>query len=102
MNQRVFLEWLTKRYGEVVSPSIPAVLRPNPEMKAFEASDGKYVVKTEAGFFTIEGALYDVIRMFDGTRTLDEVKGMVMEKWDTTLDDDLLIPMFLNRMLLPA
>lgn len=102
INTRIFLKWLKFRHHEAVSPVIPPVLRRNPELKAFPAADGKYIVKTDAGFFTVESALYEVIEMFDGIRTLEQVKGMVLEKWDTELEDDLLIPMFLNRMLMPV
>lgn len=102
MNQKVFLAWLKKRYQEVVAPAMPALLRSNPEMKSFQGADGKYIVKTEAGFFTIEPALHEVIGMFDGRRSVDEVRTMVREKWNTEFGDDFLIPMFQNRMLVGA
>lgn len=102
MNPKVFYEWLKKRYQEVIAPVIPPKLRSNPEMKSMQAPDGKYIVQTEAGVFTIEPALYDVIAMFDGRRSLEDVKTMVLEKWETEFGDDLLIPMFHNRMVVPA
>jgi hypothetical protein len=102
MNQKVFLEWLKKRYQDVVAPVIPPMLRQNPDMKAFPAADGSYVIKTEAGFFTIQQALYQVITFFDGQRSLDDVKKLVQQTWDAELEDELLLGMFHNRMILPA
>lgn len=102
MNQKVFQQWLKARYMDVVSPPIGTMLRPNPDLKAQQAADGMYVIKTEAGFFTIQPALYEVLGMFDGKRTVDEVKSMVLEKWDAPLEDELLISMYQNRMLLPV
>ena len=102
MNQKVFLEWLKKRHQEVIAPAIPSLLRPNPDLKAFPAADGTYVIKTEAGFFTIQPALYEVLGMFDGRKSLDEIRAMVLDKWDAPLEEELLISMFQNRMLLPA
>lgn len=102
MSHRVFLEWLRKRRQEMISPVIPPVLKPNTDMKAFPALDGTYIIKTEAGFFTIQAALYETIGMFDGKRNVDEVKAMVLEKWESELEQDLLTEMFQNRMLVPG
>ncbi len=102
MNQKVYLKWLKQRRQGMLSPQIPKLLIRNPDLRSMPLGDEKYMVRTEAGFFQIESGLYEVLDLFDGKRSTEEVARIVEEEWDDTLRDDLLIPMFQNKMLLPA
>jgi Fe-S-cluster containining protein len=103
MTEKVILRWLKEQHSNVIHPKIPPVLRKNPEMKSFPIADGStYGIKTDTGYFTIRKALFDVIDWFDGFKTIEEIKQMVRDEYQDELNDDLLLPMFFNRILIPA
>jgi Fe-S-cluster containining protein len=102
INQRISLKRLQNAQNDVVHPKIPPVLRKNPELKAFETPDGKVTVLTHVGFYSIQKTLFDVLGWFDGVKTTAEIQKMVYEKYQADLNDDYIVPMFLNQMILPA
>lgn len=101
MPQKIFFDLVRNKYKEVVSPHIPAVLIKNPDLKSYPLN-GLVAVKTDLGFFTIQPALREVLDLFDGKRTIEEVQQIVADQYGDELGDQLLIPMFQNRMLIPA
>ena len=46
-------------------------------------------------------ALNDILNYFDGVRTTDEIKKIVVEEYQDELSDELIQSMYFNRMLLP-
>jgi Fe-S-cluster containining protein len=102
ITQQIMVDLLRKRHRQVVTPEIPAVLVQNPEMKMHSLNENECVVMTVSGFFRIQKALYEVIQLFDGVKTTGEISRIVEERYDDTLREDLIIPMFQNRMLISA
>ncbi|MCI0616393.1 hypothetical protein L0244_25710, partial [bacterium] len=102
INQRIFLKRLQNAQNDVVHPKIPPVLRKNPELKAFETPDGKVTVLTNIGFYSIQKTLFEVLGWFDGVKTTADIQKMVYEKYQADLNDDYIVPMFLNQMIIPA
>jgi Fe-S-cluster containining protein len=103
INEKVILNWLKEKHNNVMSPKIPRVLRKNPEMLAYPMPDGaSYGIKTDVGFFTILAALHDVLNLFDGAKTIDEIRKLVFEKYEDELSDELLLSLYFNRMVLPT
>lgn len=98
----VILNWLKDKYKDVMSPKIPAVLFKNPQLIAIPMTDGEsYSIRTDVGFFTIMSALNDILNYFDGVRTTEEIKKIVLEEYQDELSDELIQSMYFNRMLLP-
>jgi len=102
VNQKIFLKSLDQRRTEITSPKMPDVLIRNPELKSMALGTDRHVVRTETGFFIIQNSLYEALDLFDGKRTRTEIAQIVKQKWNDTLRDDLLIPMFLNKIIVPA
>src|SRR5262249_44159233 len=102
VNQKIFLKSLDQRRTEITSPKMPDVLIRNPELKSMALGTYRHVVRTETGFFIIKNSLYEALDFFDGKRTKTETAQIVKQKWNDTLRDDLLIPMFLNKIIVPA
>ena len=102
ITQQIMQDLLKKRRQIVVSPELPIVLKQNPEMKMQKLNEEESVVLTMAGFFRIRNALYEVMQLFDGIKTTEEIARIVEEQYNDTLRADLLLPMYHNRMLLPT
>ena len=102
INQKVFLKSLERRRTEIIAPKIPEVLIRNPDLKSMALGTDRHMVKTDIGFFVIQNTLYEALDLFDGKRTMAEISELVKQKWNDTLRDDLLIPMFHNKIVIPA
>jgi hypothetical protein len=99
--QRVFLMALEQKRIEIIDPKIPDVLVRNPDLKSMPLGQDRHIVKSEIGFFVIQNSLFEVLDLFDGKRTRAEISEIIRERWNDTLRDDLLIPMFLNKIIIP-
>ncbi|MCI0443376.1 hypothetical protein L0244_10875 [bacterium] len=98
----VMLSWLKEKYDDVMHPKIPPVLFKNPQLIAIPMSDGEsYSIRTDVGFFSIMTALHDILNYFDGVKTTDEIKKIVLEEYQDELSDELIQSMYFNHMVLP-
>jgi Fe-S-cluster containining protein len=99
---KIYLKRLQDARNNVVNPRIPAILRKNPELKAFETADGKVNVQTNVGFYSLQKTLFEILSWFDGVKTTAEIQKMVYEKYGADLNDDYIHPMFFNQIIIPA
>ena len=98
----VMLSWLKEKHNDVMNPKIPPVLFKNPMLIAIPMSDAEsYSIRTDVGFFTIMTALHDILNYFDGVKTTDEIKKIVLEEYQDELSDELIQSMYFNHMVLP-
>ena len=102
IDQRISLKRLQNAQNDVVHPKIPPVLKKNPELRSFETPDGKITVLTHVGFYSIKKTLFEVLGWFDGVKTTAEIQKLVFENYQADLNDDLIVPMFLNQIIIPA
>jgi Fe-S-cluster containining protein len=98
----VILSWLKEKYNDVMNPKIPPVLFKYPQLLAIPMTDGEsYSVRTDVGFFTIMTALREILNYFDGVRTTEEIKKIVLEEYQDELSDELIQSMYFNHLVLP-
>jgi hypothetical protein len=78
------------------------VLFKNPQLLSIPMTDGEsYSVRTDVGFFTIMTALREILNYFDGVRTTEEIKKIVLEEYQDELSDELIQSMYFNHLVLP-
>ena len=83
------------------NPEIKEVLKRNSKLKVHKTEKGNYLV---SGYFDkfieIPSVLYNVVDLFDGYLKTEEVLKLAEEKFEVTLDEQLIVSLYHNRIVL--
>lgn len=97
------LEKIRKNREQMMHPRLPDLLKKNPDLAAYQLSDGSYFVFVRIGevknHYRISSPLYDILEMFDGHRSTEEICKALLESKGIELTKKLIIELYQNRVL---
>ncbi len=102
IHQLILLEKLKKTHTTVINPNIPNILKRNPRLIVRLTKDNSYIISIAKNnnIFNISPTLYQIIHLFNGYRTNEEVLQFIKEEHNILLEEELLLSLYQNRTLI--
>jgi len=101
-SQYIHLDKLKKIHQQVVNPSLPEKLQRNPQLLFTRMESEFCQARIPSLNLSVEipRLLYDILDLFDGLRTNEEVLQLVLEQKNTEIEENLLLGLYRNAILI--
>ena len=99
INQQLHVDLIRKKRREMINPELPQTLKFDREIGPVQQDDGYFTFTKRGVIIRVSREVCDVLPLYDGNRSLEEVQRAVEIYKNTRLDEEVIINLYNHEIL---